>query len=58
MRFPKELIRQVGEFELDFILARGAQAGELANLVWQKTKLPFYVETFEPQADYILESGV
>ena len=57
-RFPKELIRQVGEFKPDFILARGAPAGALAYLVWQKTKLPFYVESFEPHADYMLESGV
>lgn len=57
-RFPKELIRQVDEFKSDFILARGAPAGALAYLVWQKTKLPFYVESFEPHADYMLESGV
>ena len=57
-RFPKELIGQVGEFKPDFILARGAPAGALAYLVWQKTKLPFYVESFEPHADYMLESGV
>ncbi len=57
-RFPKELTRQVGEFKPDFILARGAPAGALAYLVWQKTKLPFYVESFEPHADYMRESGV
>ena len=57
-RFPQELIRQVKEFEPDFILARGAPAGALAYLVWQKTKLPFYVESFEPHADYMRESGV
>ena len=57
-RFPKELIRQVGEFKPDFMLARGAPAGALAYLVWQKTKLPFYVESFEPHADYMRESGV
>ena len=58
VRFPQELIRQVAEFKPDFILARGAPAGALAYLVWQKTKLPFYVESFEPHADYMLESGV
>ncbi|WP_052732351.1 glycosyltransferase [Hymenobacter terrenus] len=57
-RFPKELLRQVETFKPDFILARGAPAGALAYLVWQKTKLPFYVESFEPHADYMLESGV
>jgi hypothetical protein len=57
-RFPQELIKQVHEFKPDFILARGAPAGALAYLVWQKIKLPFYVESFEPHADYMLESGV
>lgn len=57
-RFPKELIRQVQAFKPDFLLARGAPAGALAYLVWQKTRLPFYVESFEPHADYMLESGV
>ena len=45
-RFPKELIRQAAEFQADFIIGRGAPAGALAYLVWQKTKLPFYVESF------------
>jgi hypothetical protein len=57
-RFPAELIKQVSEFMPDFILARGAPAGALAYLVWKKNKLPFYVESFEPHADYMLESGV
>ena len=57
-RFPNELVKQVAAFKPDFILARGSPAGALAYLVWQKTKLPFYVESFEPHADYMLESGV
>lgn len=57
-RFPNEIIRQVRAFKPDFILARGAPAGALAYLVWQKIKLPFYVESFEPHAHYMLESGV
>lgn len=58
IRFPNELVKQAAEFRPDFILARGAPAGALAYLVWQKNKLPFYVESFEPHADYMLESGV
>ena len=57
-RFPRELVKQVAAFKPDFILARGSPAGALAYLVWQKMKLPFYVESFEPHADYMLESGV
>ena len=57
-RFPVELRRQAEAFRPDFILARGSPAGALAYLVWQKMRLPFYVESFEPHADYMLESGV
>lgn len=57
-RFPNELVKQVAEFRPDFILARGTPAGSLAYLVWRKTRLPFYVESYEPHADYMLESGV
>ena len=57
-RFPNELVQQVAEFKPDLLLARGAPAGALAYLVWKQTKLLFYVESFEPHADYMLESGV
>lgn len=57
-RFPQELMQQAQAFRPDFILARGSPAGALAYLVWRKTRLPFYVESFEPHADYMLESGV
>ncbi|AMR27090.1 hypothetical protein A0257_08190 [Hymenobacter psoromatis] len=57
-RFPRELIQQVAEFKPDFILARGAPAGALAYLVWQKTNLPFYVESFEPHSEYMRQAGV
>lgn len=58
LRFPKELVQLVQEHHSDFLLARGAPAGALAYLVWKQNKLPFYVESFEPHADYMLESGV
>ena len=58
LRFPKQLVRLAVEHRSDFVLARGAPAGALAYLVWKQNKLPFYVESFEPHADYMLESGV
>ncbi|OON65919.1 glycosyltransferase [Hymenobacter sp. CRA2] len=58
LRFPKELVRLAAEHRSSFLLARGAPAGALAYLVWKQNKLPFYVESFEPHADYMLESGV
>ena len=40
------------------MIAEGAPAGAMVYLLWQKTRLPFYVESFEPHADYMRESGV
>lgn len=57
-RFPKELAAQAIAFGADFILARGAPAGALAYLVQQRIGLPFYVESFEPHAEYMRKSGV
>ncbi|MFC5269349.1 hypothetical protein [Adhaeribacter terreus] len=56
--FPKELAKLVQHYKVDKIIARGAPAGALAYLVWKKLKTPFLVESFEPHADYMLESGV
>jgi hypothetical protein len=33
-------------------------AGALGFLVWRKVKIPYVVESFEPHADYMLESAV
>nr|GFD18489.1 hypothetical protein [Tanacetum cinerariifolium] len=57
-RFPRELKAQARAFKADFILARGAPAGALAYLVHRQTGLPFYVESFEPHAEYMRKSGV
>lgn len=58
LRFPQQLVKLAADHRSDFLLARGAPAGALAYLVWKQNKLPFYVESFEPHADYMLESGV
>ena len=58
LRFPREVAAQAQAFRADFILARGAPAGSLAYLVWRKLKLPFYVESFEPHAEYMRQAGV
>lgn len=57
-RFPRELAKQAQQFGADFIIARGAPAGTLAYLVQQRIGLPFYVESFEPHAEYMRKSGV
>ncbi|RTQ50611.1 glycosyltransferase [Hymenobacter gummosus] len=58
IRFPRELAALVREHRIELVIGRGAPAGALAYLLWQKTKTPFVVESFEPHADYMLESGV
>jgi glycosyltransferase involved in cell wall biosynthesis len=58
LRFPRELAASVRELGIDTIIGRGAMAGALAYLTSKRTGKPFYVESFEPHADYMLESGV
>jgi glycosyltransferase involved in cell wall biosynthesis len=58
LRFPRELAVAVRELEIDIIIGRGAMAGALAYLTSQRTGKPFYVESFEPHADYMLDAGV
>lgn len=57
-RFPSELVAQAAAFRADLIIARGTPAGALAYLVQRRTGLPFYVESFEPHAEYMRKSGV
>jgi glycosyltransferase involved in cell wall biosynthesis len=58
LRFPRELMATIHELGIDIIIGRGAMAGALAYLTSKRTGKPFYVESFEPHADYMLESGV
>ncbi|HEY0744941.1 MAG TPA: glycosyltransferase [Chryseosolibacter sp.] len=44
--------------KIDLVIARGAPAGAIAYLSWRKNKIPFLVESFEPHADYMRESGI
>ncbi len=55
--FPKKIARLCKEENIDKIIARGAPPGALAMKVSRKTGTPFYVESFEPHADYMYESG-
>lgn len=58
IHFPRELKKLCLEYRIALIIARGAPAGSLAYLCWRKTAVPFLVESFEPHARYMLESGV
>ena len=55
---PKILNQLVKTQNIAIILAHGAPAGALAYKVCQKAKIPFYVSSFEPHAQYMAESGV
>ena len=56
--FPREIIRVCKNHNIDVILARASPAGALAWKTYKKNKIPFCVESFEPHADYMFESGV
>jgi glycosyltransferase involved in cell wall biosynthesis len=58
LRFPRELEATIHKLDIDVIIGRGAMAGALAYLTSKRTGKPFYVESFEPHAAYMLESGV
>ena len=58
IRFPKQLARVAQREHIDIVVARGAVAGSLAYFLWKTTQIPFVVESFEPHADYMEESGV
>jgi glycosyltransferase involved in cell wall biosynthesis len=58
VRFPRLLSVMAKEIGATHIIGRGAMAGALAYLTSERTGLPFFVESFEPHADYMLESGV
>jgi glycosyltransferase involved in cell wall biosynthesis len=56
--FPAILKNLARMHDIDFILSRGTPAGSLAWKVFRKTGIPFGVESFEPHAEYMLESDV
>jgi len=58
LRFPRELTSLVKEYKIDTIIGRGVMAGALAYQTSKKTGVRFFVESFEPHADYMLDSGV
>lgn len=43
---------------IERMICRSSLAGSVGYVAWLRTRIPFYVESFEPHADYMLESGV
>lgn len=58
VRFPRKLAELVRQHRIDTIIGRGVMAGALAYQTSERTGVRFFVESFEPHADYMLESGV
>lgn len=56
--FPNQLNELCKKHKVDAMLGRGALAGSLLYLAWKKNRIPFYVESFEPHSEYMLDSGV
>lgn len=57
-QLPRKLVALCKKHQIDLIICRGAPAGALGYLVWKKHEIPFCVESFEPHADYMRESGI
>lgn len=50
---PKKIKRLSKELDVDLIIARGAPAGALAYLALKSRTIPYFVESFEPHANYM-----
>ncbi len=57
-QLPDLLVRLCKARSIDKIICRSSLAGAIGYLVWKRVKIPYYVESFEPHADYMLESKV
>jgi glycosyltransferase involved in cell wall biosynthesis len=55
--FPRKLKLLLLKYNIDKVIARAASAGVLICGLCKKIGIPFYVESFEPHADYMIESG-
>jgi glycosyltransferase involved in cell wall biosynthesis len=58
IQIPRNLTSYCKDLSIEKIIARGTLAGTIAYKVSMKTKIPFYVESFEPHADYMKDCGV
>ena len=58
IRFPRIMQKAIIKHQVQLMFCRGAPAGALGYLVHRLTKVEYVVESFEPHAQYMLESGV
>lgn len=55
--FPNKINEICSQYNIDLMIARGAPAGALVDKVSKKNGLSYLVESFEPHADYMGNSG-
>jgi glycosyltransferase involved in cell wall biosynthesis len=58
IRFPRIMQKAVIKHQVQLMFCRGAPAGALGYLVHRLTRVEYVVESFEPHALYMAESGV
>ncbi len=56
--FPKQLVQICKDYRIDKMICRSPMAGALGYLASRKNNVPFVVESFEPHAESMIESGV
>lgn len=56
--FPKRIIFIVNQHKVKMIICRSSLAGGIGYRVFKKTQIPYVVESLEPHAAYMIESGV
>ena len=58
LNIRKFVLEEAKELEPNIVICRGAQAGALGCVIWKRHVIPYYVESFEPHAKYMVESGI
>lgn len=58
IKLPLRLVRLLRTYEIDIMICRGAPSGSLGYLAHKRSGIRYVVESFEPHAQYMAESGV
>ena len=58
LRIRSTISKRAQKIKPDLVICRGAMAGAFGTMLYKKYGIPFVVESFEPHADYMTESGV
>jgi glycosyltransferase involved in cell wall biosynthesis len=56
--FSREIRALLRTYDIKIVICRSSLAGSLGYLATRFTEIPFIVESFEPHAEYMRESGV